>query len=216
VLCEELGFIGGAIVLALFAAYAWRGLRAAFRAPDDFGRSWPSGITVIGRGRRRLINLGVVLGMMPTKGIPLPFISYGGSSLFRHASGDRRAPEHQPSRGLAPMTSMRLMMMTIDIRVGLAFAEAAEQGNLKLLIAGAARAATFFRRWLSRNEWLSRDASRQALFVGTERGMEMRLVPQAGLPLETIRSAGLKGMGPVRLARNVLRLGPAFLIRPRS
>jgi cell division protein FtsW len=81
VLCEELGFIGGAIVLALFAAYAWRGLRAAFRAPDDFGRFLAVGITVM-VATQALINLGVVLGMMPTKGIPLPFISYGGSSLF--------------------------------------------------------------------------------------------------------------------------------------
>jgi len=81
VLCEELGFIGGAIVLGLFAAYAWRGLRAAFRAPDDFGRFLALGITVMVTSQA-LINLGVVLGMMPTKGIPLPFISYGGSSLF--------------------------------------------------------------------------------------------------------------------------------------
>ena len=81
VLCEELGFIGGAIVLGLFAAYAWRGLRAAFHAPDDFGRFLALGITVMVTSQA-LINLGVVLGMMPTKGIPLPFISYGGSSLF--------------------------------------------------------------------------------------------------------------------------------------
>jgi cell division protein FtsW len=81
VLCEELGFVGGAIVLGLFAVYAWRGLRAAFRAPDDFGRFLALGITVM-VASQALINLGVVLGLMPTKGIPLPFVSYGGSSLF--------------------------------------------------------------------------------------------------------------------------------------
>ncbi len=81
VLCEELGFIGGAIVLALFAVYAWRGLEACFRAPDSFGRYLALGITVM-VASQALINLGVVLGMMPTKGIPLPFMSYGGSSLF--------------------------------------------------------------------------------------------------------------------------------------
>jgi cell division protein FtsW len=80
VLCEEMGFIGGALVLALFAVYGWRGMRAAFKATDEFGRYAALGITVmvVSQG---LINLGVVLGMMPTKGIPLPFISYGGSSL---------------------------------------------------------------------------------------------------------------------------------------
>jgi cell division protein FtsW len=81
VLCEELGFIGGGIVLALFAVYGWRGIRAALRAPDDFGRLTALGITAMVVSQA-LINLGVVLGMMPTKGIPLPFISYGGSSLL--------------------------------------------------------------------------------------------------------------------------------------
>lgn len=81
VLCEELGFIGGALVLALFAVYAWRGLETCFRARDNFGRFLALGITVM-VASQALINLGVVLGMMPTKGIPLPFLSYGGSSLF--------------------------------------------------------------------------------------------------------------------------------------
>ncbi len=81
VLCEELGFIGGAIVLGLFAFYGWRGMRAAYRAPDEFGRFVALGISVMVLSQS-LINLGVVLGMMPTKGIPLPFISYGGSSLL--------------------------------------------------------------------------------------------------------------------------------------
>lgn len=81
VLCEELGFIGAVTVLGLFAVYGWRGIRAAFNAPDEFGRFLALGITVMVVGQA-LVNLGVVLGMMPTKGIPLPFISYGGSSLL--------------------------------------------------------------------------------------------------------------------------------------
>lgn len=81
VLCEELGFLGAAAVLALFAIYGWRGIRAALAATDDFGRFAALGITVMVVSQA-LINLGVVLGMMPTKGIPLPFISYGGSSLL--------------------------------------------------------------------------------------------------------------------------------------
>jgi cell division protein FtsW len=81
VLCEELGFIGGALVLGLFAVYGWRGMRSAFNSKDEFGRLAALGITVMVLSQA-LINLGVVLGMMPTKGIPLPFISYGGSSLL--------------------------------------------------------------------------------------------------------------------------------------
>lgn len=82
---------------------------------------------------------------------------------------------------------------------------------MKLLIAGGGTGGHVIPALAVAREWLGRDASREAVFVGTERGMEMKLVPQAGLPLETIRSAGLKGMGPVRLARNILQLGPAFL-----
>jgi len=81
VICEELGFIGAMVVIALFAIYGWRGLRAAFSAPDNFGRLLALGITAMVIFQA-LINFAVVLGMVPTKGIPLPFISYGGSSLL--------------------------------------------------------------------------------------------------------------------------------------
>jgi cell division protein FtsW len=81
VICEELGFIGAVVVLALFVIYGWRGMRAAFGAPDGFGRLLAMGITAMVLCQA-LINFAVVLGMVPTKGIPLPFISYGGSSLL--------------------------------------------------------------------------------------------------------------------------------------
>ena len=81
VICEELGFLGAIIVVALFAVYGWRGLRAAFGAPDGFGRLLAFGITAMVLCQA-LINFAVVLGMVPTKGIPLPFVSYGGSSLL--------------------------------------------------------------------------------------------------------------------------------------
>jgi cell division protein FtsW len=81
VICEELGFIGAVLVIALFAVYAWRGLRASFAASDNFGRLLALGITAL-VFCQALINFAVVLGMVPTKGIPLPFVSYGGSSLL--------------------------------------------------------------------------------------------------------------------------------------
>lgn len=81
VICEELGFIGAVVVVTLFAVYGWRGFVAAMKAPDDFGRFLALGITAMVVGQA-MINLSVVLGLMPTKGIPLPFISYGGSSLL--------------------------------------------------------------------------------------------------------------------------------------
>jgi len=78
---EELGLIGAAGLLIGFGAIFWRGLRATWRMNDDFGRYLALGATVmiVVQG---LMNMSVVLGMMPTKGIPLPMISYGGSSLL--------------------------------------------------------------------------------------------------------------------------------------
>ena len=81
IICEEVGFIGAIIVLGLFVVYGWRGFVAAMKAPDEFGRMLGLGITTMVVGQA-LVNLSVVLGLVPTKGIPLPFISDGGSSLL--------------------------------------------------------------------------------------------------------------------------------------
>ena len=81
VTAEELGLLGSLIVVALFAIFLWRGIRTAIHVDDMFGRFLAVGITsmvVV----QAFINISVVLGLMPTKGIPLPFVSYGGSSLF--------------------------------------------------------------------------------------------------------------------------------------
>jgi cell division protein FtsW len=78
---EELGLIGAAIVVILFGVYCWRGLRIAARAPDGLARLLAVGVTAMVVGQA-LINLSVVLGLLPTKGIALPFISYGGSGLL--------------------------------------------------------------------------------------------------------------------------------------
>lgn len=80
VVSEELGLFGGLAVVALFGLFLWRGMRAALRAPDRFGMLLGVGI-VTGVVAQALFNMSVVLSMVPTKGIPLPFISYGGSSL---------------------------------------------------------------------------------------------------------------------------------------
>jgi cell division protein FtsW len=77
---EELGLFGGLAVVALFGLFLWRGMRAALRAPDRFGMLLGMGI-VTGIVAQALFNMSVVLAIVPTKGIPLPFISYGGSSL---------------------------------------------------------------------------------------------------------------------------------------
>ncbi len=77
---EELGLVGAVAVIAVFALFLWRGMRTSLLAPDRFGMLLALGL-VTGIVTQALFNISVVLSLVPTKGIPLPFISYGGSSL---------------------------------------------------------------------------------------------------------------------------------------
>ncbi|NOY89681.1 MAG: putative lipid II flippase FtsW [Deltaproteobacteria bacterium] len=78
---EELGLVGVTCVVLAFGFIVWRGLRAAFRSVDDYGTYLAVGITIF-VGAQAFTNLAVAMGMLPTKGLVLPFISYGGSSLL--------------------------------------------------------------------------------------------------------------------------------------
>ena len=81
VISEELGMIGATLVVLCFCVIAWRGLRTAMRAPDSFGAFLALGITMM-LVLQALFNISVVLGLVPTKGIPLPLVSNGGSSML--------------------------------------------------------------------------------------------------------------------------------------
>ena len=80
ILAEELGFLGGATVLCLFALLLWRGMRVAICAPDLYGSLLAGGIVAM-ISIQVVINIGVVTGLFPVTGITLPLLSYGGSSL---------------------------------------------------------------------------------------------------------------------------------------
>lgn len=86
VIAEEAGLAGLALLVGLFAVVVWRGLRATVRARDAFGCYAALGMTTL-IGGQALVNLAVVLGMLPTKGLTLPFVSYGGSSLLTLLGG---------------------------------------------------------------------------------------------------------------------------------
>ncbi len=81
VLAEETGLVGALAVVALFGVFLYRGAHTALGTRDVFGRYLAAGITAM-VAAQALLNISVVLGLMPTKGIPLPLVSYGGSSLF--------------------------------------------------------------------------------------------------------------------------------------
>jgi cell division protein FtsW len=111
VIGEELGLFGALMVLTVFGILLWRGVRVALRAPDRFGMLLGLGL-VAGVVVQALFNISVVLSLVPTKGIPLPFISYGGSSLVptlvamgillnisQHSSGDSGPNVFGPTPG---------------------------------------------------------------------------------------------------------------------
>src|SRR5712691_1316825 len=122
VIGEELGLIGTLTVLLIFALFLWRGIRTSLLAPDRFGMLLSLGL-VTGIVAQALFNISVVLSLVPTKGIPLPFISYGGSSLVptlaavgillnisQHATGSVSLSQLKSARGEAAREPRRLRM----------------------------------------------------------------------------------------------------------
>ena len=106
VIGEELGLIGTTAVIAAFAAFAWAGFQVALNCRDPFGKLLAAGITSLVCGQAA-VNLAAVLGIAPLTGIPLPFVSYGGSSLvvllaavgiLLNIAADERAPQRVASR----------------------------------------------------------------------------------------------------------------------
>lgn len=81
VISEEVGLVGATLVMLCYAIIIWRGFRASLYAPDRFGALTALGLTMM-LGAQALVNMSVVLGLLPTKGIPLPFVSAGGSSMI--------------------------------------------------------------------------------------------------------------------------------------
>ncbi len=81
IICEELGIVGAGLVILLFAVLIWRGIRIALRAKDEFGMLVATGVTAV-IAFQSIINIGVVTNTIPNTGQPLPFVSYGGTSLL--------------------------------------------------------------------------------------------------------------------------------------
>jgi cell division protein FtsW len=86
ILGEELGFVGAVATVTLFALLLWRGMRIGLRVADPFGALLAVGVTAL-LATQAIVNLGVVVGLFPTKGLPLPFVSSGGSSLLVAMAG---------------------------------------------------------------------------------------------------------------------------------
>jgi cell division protein FtsW len=121
VIGEELGLAGTTVVLACFCVIAWRGLRTAMRAPDRFGTFLALGITAM-ITVQAFFNISVTLGLLPTKGIPLPFVSFGGSSLLVSLIGmgillnvsQHASASHVVTTTLEPLPGPTALTMTAD------------------------------------------------------------------------------------------------------
>ncbi len=105
-IAEEMGFIGAIVLLVLFASFGYRGLRTAFRSQDPFARLAAFGITMTIL-LQAFFNISVVLALLPTKGIPLPLISSGGTSLCLHPGQHRHPAQHYQKGGLKVVTGIR-------------------------------------------------------------------------------------------------------------
>ena len=170
---EELGLLGATLVIAAYVVFAYAGLRVALRCRDPFGKRLAAGLTTLVCGQA-LINLAAVLGLAPLTGIPLPFISYGGSSLVVSLAavgvllniaghgGAARAQVPDRSRGTAG-----------HVLPSLAVAEALVARGVKVT------------------------------FAGSPDRVEARLVPEAGFELDTFRVSGLPRRPTPALARAV-------------
>lgn len=86
ILCEELGFVGAIFVIVLFVLFVWRGIVIALNSPDRFGTLLAFGVTSI-IAMQAILNIAVVTASVPATGVPLPFITYGGTSIVFHLFG---------------------------------------------------------------------------------------------------------------------------------
>ena len=170
VIGEELGLIGTTAVIAAFGAFAFAGFSVALRCRDPFGKLLAAGITSLVCGQAA-VNLAAVLGVAPLTGIPLPFVSYGGSSLW----------------SCSPPSGSSLTSRSMS---------AHPNGELRCLIAAGGTAGHVLPSLAVAEALRARGV--HVTFAGSPDRVEARLVPEAGYELDTFEIAGLSAPAVAR------------------
>ena len=178
---EELGLVGGTLVIAAYAAFAWAGLRIALRCRDPFGKVLAAGLTALVCGQAAL-NLAAVVGVAPLTGIPLPLVSYGGTSLV-------------------------VMLASVGILLNIARSDGVEvTAAVRDRGRGDGRSRDAVARRRARR---SAPAACSVSFAGSPDRIEARLVPEAGFEFDPFRISGLPRRPGVAQLRAVLLAGRA-------
>ena len=183
-IAEEMGLIGALVLVALFVALGYRGLRTAILSKDPFARFLAFGITctiLI----QAFFNISVVLALVPTKGIPLPVHLFRRHVALHHAGERGRAAEYYAGDRLSAMAD--------------------ERPGLRVLIAGGGTGGHIIPALAIARELEARFQA-EVRFVGTARGLETKLVPQAGYPLELIHVGQLKNVSMATRLRTLFDL----------
>ncbi len=196
---EELGFVGCFVVVGLFAAFGVLGLQTARRAPDRYGMLVAAGVTVWVLVQS-LVNMGAVVGLLPITGLPLPFVSFGGSALITtmaatglllniawqgtiSRSPSRSTPSRStPSRSTPSAISLKPINTAMTASAD-AFAVIAGGGTAGHVNPGLAVAAALVERG---------HPPSSITWVGSERGLEATMVPAAGHPLHLLPGRGVQ------------------------
>ena len=197
VLAEELGLVGVVLTLALFLALVWRSFHIA-RLAAEAGLKFPAYLAAgfgLWVGIQAFINIGVNMGVLPTKGLTLPLMSYGRSSLivalaWVGAAAARLPRGHARAARLGHRAGRRV------------------SGRPILIMAGGTGGHVFPALALAR---LLREQSTEVIWLGTERGLESRIIPAEGIPIEKLSIGGLRGKGALTWLAAPFRLSRALL-----
>ena len=212
VIGEELGLLGVTIVLSLYVLILWRGIIIAKNAGDSFGTFLATGITSA-IAIQVCTNMGVALGLLPTKGLTLPFLSYGGTSLLVNmASIGILMNIGNPGAETTTCLQASEESMTENRKSSEHTANSAQAitygggKSLRVIIAGGGTGGHLFPGIAIAQAFTGKNSGSEILFVGAGNRFEKTTVEKAGFNHRSIPVEGIKGRGYLKQLRSVFKI----------